>query len=198
VVPAPIPVFSLPNPMDTISANIDLGRTTVAGVASAGGSGIVAAADTLSKTRNIADGLTGAAQSCPADDADVTRYLACLSAALNDFAGELDAIAVDLPPGLANVAQIVQDARRKIDAASSRAQRRLAGATSAAERSAIGKDAVNEARAALSTAASEIRKAISLVRVEDPELIGLQRETIITVASAVDSVNIELSRAVGL
>jgi filamentous hemagglutinin family protein len=198
VVPAPIPVFSLPNPLDAISANIDLGRTTVAGVASAGGSGIVAAAETLSKTRNIGARLTVAAQSCSSSNADVTRYLACLSEALNDFAGELDAIAVDLPPGLANVAQIVQDARREIDAASSRAQRRLAGATSAAERSAIGKDAVNEARAALSTAAIEIRKAISLERVEDPELAGLQRETIITVASAVDSVNIELSRAVGL
>ncbi len=197
--PVPVPTFNLPNPLDSVSTDINLGPTTMTGVAGDGGSGgVTAALETLSETRSVADGLTGAAQSCPANDEDVSRYLACLSDALNNFAGELDAIVADLPPGLANVAQIVQDARRGVDAAASRANRRLASATTAAERTAIRTDAVNEARAAVNTAATEIRKAISLVRAEDPELANIQRETIITVAAAVDSVSIELSRAVGL
>ena len=52
--------------------------------------------------------------------------------------------------------------------------------------------------AAVGTAASEIRKAISFARAEDPELAALQTATVTTVAAAVDSVGIKLSRAVGL
>lgn len=194
----PPPTFTLPNPTDRVSTEISLGPITAGGVAGAAGSGVAKATQTLAETRVIADGLSARAQACSSNDQDVSRYLACLSDALNDFASELDAIVADLPPGLANVAQIVQDARQGVDAARARAESRLAGATTAAEREAIRTDAVNEARAAVDTAATEIRKAISLVRVQDPELASVQRETIVAVAAAVDSVSIELSRAVGL
>ncbi|MCF7699913.1 filamentous hemagglutinin N-terminal domain-containing protein [Loktanella sp. M215] len=197
----PLPGSGLPNPQDRVSTDLGLGPVTgSAGVAAASGSGTAGAVaeETLGKARGIADSLTAKAQSCSGSDQDVSRYLACLSDALNDFAGELDSIVADLPPGLANVAQIVQDARSGVDAARRRAETRLAGATTDAERQAIRSDAIQEARAAIDIASTEIRKAISLVRAEDPELAAIQRETITTVAAAVDSVSIELSRAVGL
>ena len=117
---------------------------------------------------------------------------------MDDFADELDNIAEDLPPGLRNVARIVQDARVEIDAARSRAQSRLATATTDAERAAIRQDAFAESRAALDTASTEIRKAIALVRVDDPELANIQRATITRVATTIDNVGITLTRATGL
>ena len=97
-----------------------------------------------------------------------------------------------------DVARIVQDARRGIDGARARAESRLAGATTEAEREAIRRDAINESRAEIDTAANEIRKAIAFVRADDPELASVQTETITRISTAVESVGIELSRAVGL
>ena len=153
---------------------------------------------TLAAVGNLVSDLLDAINACDQQSGDVNRYLACLSDALNAFAGELDAIATDLPPGMQNVAQIVQDARVQIDTARQRAQMRLATATSDAERDTIRIDAVNEARAALTNASNEIRKAIALVRVEDPELALIQRATINQTASALDTVGISLARATGL
>jgi hypothetical protein len=156
------------------------------------------AKQTLAAVGNLVSDLLDAINACDQQSGDVNRYLACLSDALNAFAGELDAIATDLPPGMQNVAQIVQDARVQIDTARQRAQMRLATATSDAERDTIRIDAVNEARAALTNASNEIRKAIALVRVEDPELALIQRATINQTASALDTVGISLARATGL
>ena len=153
---------------------------------------------TLAAVGNLVSDLLDAINACDQQSGDVNRYLACLSDALNAFAGELDAIATDLPPGMQNVAQIVQDARVQIDTARQRAQMRLATATSDAEHDTIRIDAVNEARAALTNASNEIRKAIALVRVEDPELALIQRATINQTASALDTVGISLARATGL
>ncbi|RNF35914.1 two-partner secretion domain-containing protein [Paracoccus methylarcula] len=153
---------------------------------------------TLARIDEIAAVLEIAAESCSQNDTDVSRYLACLSDALDDFANKLDEIATDLPPGMENVAEIVRDARRNIDTARTRAEQRLATATTAAEREAIRQDAIGEARVAIATASAEIRSAINFVRAEDPELAGVQTATINRVAEAVDSVGVELSRAVGL
>ena len=159
---------------------------------------LVAAQETLENVDGIADTLEARAASCGQSSGNTARYLACLSDALDDFANELDIISADLPPGLRNVARIVQDARVEIDAARSRAQSRLATATTDAERAAIRQDAFAESRAALDTASTEIRKAIALVRVDDPELANIQRATITRVATTIDNVGITLTRATGL
>ncbi|MGR3321320.1 MAG: MBG domain-containing protein [Pseudooceanicola sp.] len=192
--PPVIGVPGLPNPPDSVDTSV---------VTIGGGSGGIAgersrAAETLEVVQNIADSLEAKADACGQGDSDVTRYLACMSDALNDFANELDDISGDLPPALQNVARIVQDARAGMDRARARATQRLATATTEAERRAITNDALNEARAALDTASGEIRKAIALVRVEDPELASLQRATITTVADSIDSVGIKLSRVADL
>jgi filamentous hemagglutinin family protein len=199
IVPRP-PVVTVgfpQNPRDTIEGG---GFDDPSGVISGGGGQIERqrAAETFAKVQDVSGALEIAADSCGESSGDVSRYLACLSDALDDFAGELDAISLDLPPGMENVAQIIQTARSQIDGAATRAASRLADATTEAERQAIRRDAANEARAALNTASNEIRKAITLVRAEDPELANLQRATITTVASAVDTVGIELSRVTDL
>ncbi len=154
--------------------------------------------ETLDAITGISEGFVSQAQSCTQSGKDTDRYLACLSDALYDLTEEVDAISADLPPSMQNVAEILKGARLDVDQARIRAQKRLANASTDAERQAIRADAANEARAALSNASGEIRKAISLVRVEDPELASLQSATITVVADAVDTVGIELSRAVGL
>ncbi len=201
VVPPP-PVFvgfPLPNPSDTIDSDFGGGGDGGTGGAGSGVAGSLAAAEaTFEKVDTISDSLEATADSCGQSSGDVSRYLACMSDALDDFAGELDAISSELPPGMQNVARIVQDARVRVDQARVRAQQRLAGATTDAERETIRREAVGEARDALADAATEIRKSIALVRVEDPELATVQRATITRVAGAMDNVGITMSRAVGL
>ncbi|WCR20965.1 MBG domain-containing protein [Paracoccus alcaliphilus] len=189
---------ALPNPADTILITLGgQGATVVTGSGPASAAAL-AAENILAQVDRFAAVLEIAAENCSQSDADVGRYLACLSDALDAFADRLDEISVDLPPGMENVAEIVRDARRNIDSARSRAEQRLATATTDAERAAIRADAIGEARQAIAGASTEIRKAIALVRAEDPELARVQAATITRVVEAVDSVGIELSRAVGL
>ena len=205
--PDPPAAAVLPNPVDVVGVGGEtgVGSDAVApavGVAATDvvlvSRGVSAARDALGRVDAFATELETRARSCGESADDVTRYLACLADALNDFGDELDAIATDLPPGLANVARIVDTARAGVDQARVRAERRLAGATTDAERRAIRRDAMNEARAAVQEAGTEIRKAIALVRADDPELAALQRATVERVAAAVDTVDIELSRVVDL
>ncbi|UOA28956.1 Heme/hemopexin-binding protein (plasmid) [Pseudosulfitobacter sp. DSM 107133] len=191
--------FGLPNPTDTIVLTVPGGGPVASAPASAGnGSALRAARETLQVVQGLSTSFEVAAAGCNESSDDVTRYMACLSDALNDFANELDAISTDLPPAMQDVARIIRDAQRSVAQARIRAERRLAGATSQAQREQIARDAFGEARAALDTAAGEIRKSISLVRAEDPELAAVQRATIVTVAAAIDNAGIELSRATGL
>ncbi|WP_300042724.1 GLUG motif-containing protein, partial [uncultured Paracoccus sp.] len=208
--PNQIPGLTLPNPPDTIDDGTTTTTTDPTG-ATSGTTGAVdtpatrvilaardSASDTLAQVDQMSSVLEIAAASCSQSDADVSRYLACLSDALDDFANKLDEISTDLPPGMENVAEIVRDARRNIDGARARAEQRLAGATTAAEREDIRRDAINEARGAIATASAQIREAITLVRADDPELARIHSATINRVAQAVDNVGIEMSRAVGL
>ncbi|SDE58176.1 MBG domain-containing protein, partial [Ruegeria marina] len=185
--------FGLPNPADDIRVLFAEGETFT-GMPGSFGPIRQAALTTLGDVRVISDRLVIAAESCQQGSNDVSRYLACLSDALNSFAAELDEISADLPPGMENVATIIRNARSNVDSARQRAERRLATATTDAEREAIRRDALAEARTALDDAAGEIRKAISLVRVEDPELADIQRATITTVSDALETAGIQLSR----
>lgn len=193
------PQIELPNPPDSILILLPDGSgDETGGVSNAGNpsnnAALSQARETLLIVQKLASTLEIAAASCNEDSENVTRYLACLSDALDDFADELDAISTDLPPGMENVARIVRDARQNVTRASERAQARLAGASSQAERDQIAREAIGEAQVALTSAATEIRKAISFVRADDPELAAVQRATVTTVASAIDNVAIELSR----
>ncbi|AUH66540.1 two-partner secretion domain-containing protein [Paracoccus zhejiangensis] len=206
--PLDIPAFGLPNPQDTILvsdgpfASPDPASASVNATGAAVSQIILearnSASSTLAEVNQMSSVLEIAAASCSQSDADVSRYLACLSDALDDFANKLDEISTDLPPGMENVAEIVRDARRNIDSARTRAERRLAGATTTAEREDIRRDAINEARGAIASASAQIREAITLVRADDPELARVHAATINRVAEAVDSVGIELARAVDL
>ena len=205
-IPVPPPVVP-PNPTDNLSITLNIvdtgdgggdgdgtGTTTPGSVSVE----ITNAENTLTEVEAIAESLSEQTSVCDQTSGSVTRYLACLSDSLDGFADALDDIATDLPPGMQNVARIVQDARVEIDQARRRAQSRLASATTDAEREAIRRDAVNESRAALANAADEIRKSIALVRAEDPELATVQRATVTRVASAVDNAGLSLARATGL
>ena len=193
-----LPEFELPNPRDVLTLPGDALVASGIPVAAGTAIGTGAARDTLALVREIAATLEIAAAECGQSSADLDRYLACISDALEDFASGLDAISADLPPGLEDVARIVRDARDGVARARTRALERMASATSDAERAQIFGDALGEARAALDTASGEIRKAITLVRADDPELAEVQRATINTVAAAIDNVGIQLSRVEGL
>ena len=192
--PPGLPPLGVATKFNGFTANVDGG---VANLFTVSSRGATAARQTLGVVDGIAQTLEAQAQGCAGDTQDVSRYLSCLSDALNEFANSLDDIAADLPPGLENVAQIVQDARRQVDGARARAESRLAGATTQAERDAIRNDALNEAIAAVDNAVSEIASTITLVSATDPELASLQRATITEVASAMNAVSIELTQAVG-
>jgi filamentous hemagglutinin family protein len=195
--PPIIPSLDLPNPPDSVFALAPSVPAEVFALApSVPAEVLQISKQTLGTTRSIAQSFR--VSSCDVGSTDVTRYLGCLSQSLDEFGSGLNELATQLPPGLENVGQIIQNARVDIDRVRVRAQRRLSTATTDAERDTIRRDAVNESSAALSTASNEIRKAISLVRADDPELASVQRETIVTVAAAVDTVRIQLIRAVSL
>ena len=88
-------------------------------------------------------------------DTDVSRYLACLSDALDKFANDLDAISTGSAAGHGERRPHQRDACRGVDSAPPGPERRLATATTDAERAAIRRDAINGG--AVATASAWIR-----------------------------------------
>lgn len=174
------------NPTDNIS------------IAIPGGGGTGEAGAVLNRVDRLGNRLGKASGACGQTSAEVSRYLSCISDALDSFAAELDRISSQLPPGMQNVARIVEEARGDIDSLRRSSAQRLARATSDAQREAIRRETLAAAAQTMETAASDIRKSISLIRASDPELANIQRETVFTVAQAVDNVGIQLTRAIGL
>ncbi|MDW3224269.1 MAG: filamentous hemagglutinin N-terminal domain-containing protein [Paracoccaceae bacterium] len=188
--PEVITPAGLPDPPDVVDFGDDLSGFFPATGEFLGPDAAQSSAEVLS----LSDALDIAADACGQGGGDVGRYLACLSDALDSFAGELDAIALDLPPSMENIAQIVRDASLRINAAATRATARLATAETEAERRAIQGEAASEARAALAIASAEIRSAITLVRADDPQSAEFERATILSVADAIDTLGSELER----
>lgn len=184
--PPPTMVPGLPNPNDKI----------IIGLPNLGAADDARA--TLRRVERASGQLTATTTACAQVGSDVKRYLSCITDALDDFAASLDQITSDLPPGMRNVARIVNRASADIKRLGADADRRLARATTDAEREQIRRDTLMAATRTMSGAAAEIRKSITLVRAEDPELAAIQRETVVTVADAADNVGIQLARAVGL
>lgn len=152
---------------------------------------------TLSEVKTSSDSFVASFQSSM-DTSEIGQFFQTKSDMLNDYANKLDAMGSNLPKGLETVSQIIYTARSNMNSAGARAEARLASATSDAQRRAISRDALNESRSALSNASSEIRKAISLVRVNNPEAASVQREIVITIASAIDETVINLLRVSGV
>lgn len=177
---------SIVNPGDSFSIQIP------------GVGGTDGASQILDRVGRLGDRLGRASLACGQSAGDVGRYLSCVSDALDAFGAGLDQISTRLPPGMRNVASIVETASNDIARLRSDADRRLAAATTDAEREQIRRETVAAAAQTMATAAGEIRKSISLIRATDPDLANVQRETVLTVAQAVDDVGIQLSRAVGL
>ncbi|MDO5758507.1 MAG: MBG domain-containing protein, partial [Rhodobacterales bacterium] len=95
-----LPEFELPNPRDSLVLTLPGDALVAPGIPVAAGTaiGTGAARDTLALVREIAATLEIAAAECGQSSADLDRYLACISDALEDFASGLDAISADLPP----------------------------------------------------------------------------------------------------
>ncbi|WP_320239378.1 filamentous hemagglutinin N-terminal domain-containing protein [Cognatiyoonia sp. IB215182] len=195
----PVTIITLPNPPDTLG-DLDL---SPAAAASSGGDGAAtggAVADALegqAQAQVAANGLVTVAEACAGGE-DVETVLACLSDALDAFGTELDTILLQLPPELGDVARIIEDARDGVEAARRRAQARLATATTEAERAQIRNEALIEARASIDIAANRLRQRVALVRAQDPDLAAVQQATISVVATAVETVGVELARATDL
>ncbi|MEL6681934.1 MAG: filamentous hemagglutinin N-terminal domain-containing protein [Pseudomonadota bacterium] len=201
---APVAIFTLPNPIDTIGGlNFGVATDVSGNVVSGGGGGAApagAVADALEGqvlAQAAANSLIGIAESCVGGE-DVETVLICLSDALDAFATELDQILLQLPPELGDVARIIEDARDGVDAARLRAAARLATATTEEERDQIRNEALIEARASINAAALQLRQRVSLVRADDPDLAAVQQATISVVANAVETVGVELARATDL
>ncbi|MEM9247610.1 MAG: MBG domain-containing protein, partial [Pseudomonadota bacterium] len=163
-----------------------------------GAQSIEVAESVLAVIDRASSDLEAAVSSCRESDLLVTDFLGCVSASLDTFSASLDPANLDLPQELASVSAAVIVARQGVDAARARAVSRLAGVTDQAERRQIELDAVAEARSALQTAGAEVTKAIGLLRADDPELASVYRAQADTVIAALNSVEVDLQRAVGL
>jgi hypothetical protein len=128
----------------------------------------------------------------------VTDFLGCIAAALERYGAALDPSVLELPEAMEAVSASIEVARQGIDGARRRAEQRLAGVTDPARRREIESAALGEARAALQTAEAEVTKAITLIRADDPDLANAYRAQARTVLAAIDAVDLELQRAVGL
>ena len=124
--------------------------------------------------------------------AGVDVYLSCLSDGLADFATQLDSISTDLPPGLQNVARIVQDARVEIEAIRQTAQTAVAAAATPAAQQQVAQQATQQAAAVLNTAAQEVRASAELQTTTDPDVAAIQAQTTETVAAALETAGTEL------
>ncbi len=163
-----------------------------------GAQSIQVAESVLAVIDRASSDLQATVETCRETDQAVTDFLGCVSDALESFSATLDPATLDLPQELASVSAAVIVARQGVDAARARAQSRLAGVTDPAVRRQIELDAVAEARTAIQTAEVEVTKAIGLLRADDPELASVYREQANTVVAALNSVEVELQRAVGL
>jgi hypothetical protein len=152
----------------------------------------------LGFVQSASDALALAVVSCEEPDSGLNGYLACLSESLDLFAESLDSRVLDLPPALQNVSAVIKQATRSIEAARSTAARRIGSATSQQEIAAIEREAAQEARAAVSEAVTEIRKAIVLIKADEPQVARLQTQQGEVITAALETVEISLTKAVGL
>ena len=189
-----VPIAQIPNPPDALA----LGGGPIREAAAARTDPLADAEETLAVLEGLAAELEAALEACRRSEPEVEAYLDCLGRELDRYAAALDAIALDLPEPLRGVSAVIQRASREVAAARRTAVRRLAAAETAEERERIGRAAIAEARAAIEVASEEVRAAITLIRAEEPRVASLQTEQGDAIAAALDTVDTELVRVVGL
>ena len=191
---------TLPDPPDAITiAAVDEREATPEPPAPPGTEGELAEAQrTLATVRQASLGLETALSACREGGGAVGAQLDCIAETLGTYADALDDIAIDLPPALSNVAAIIREAQRGVREARDTATQRLAAATTDEERREIERAAVAQATGSVQSAVNEIRNSIDLIRADDPQLAGVFAEQGATVVAAMETVEIELARAIGL
>lgn len=152
--------------------------------------------------RNRVAGASGALapelETCRQSETQIGDYMACVIAALDDYADALDALAADLPPELANVGGIIRDLRDQIENARATAIIQLRENPSPAARRRITANAIATARSAVQSAQAEIRSQISLIRAADSELTANLQQTGAIVINTLENMDGELARAIDL
>ncbi len=200
---APVPPVALPSPPDSIvltgAVQPAAGQpAAVLSPAAPPGAALPGALRTLETLRLRSADLEQALETCRQRSLTAQVQLDCIADALGAYAAALESLTLDLPPALANVGAIIREAQRGVQQARERAAQRLATATTDAERREIERAAVAEATGSVQTAIAEIRKSIELIRADDPQLASVFAEQGATVVAAVQKVEFELARAVGL
>ena len=171
----PFPNVNLFNPPDTISFGLSGGGPTL-------GTGNILndARTTLDSIERSASSLEEKIAQCERDFGQDPRkakaYTTCVGNALDGFADALDSRILSLPGPMKGVSAIVRDAARKVRNAKT----------------------VAEARASVRAAVVEVRKAIALIRADEPGVAQLQIRQGNVIASALENVEVKLSKAVGL
>ncbi|NYS25647.1 MBG-2 domain-containing protein, partial [Rhodobacteraceae bacterium 2376] len=202
------PVFDLPNPPDTITVfDVSDGPSDpgpVTPVDSAPGETATATTEAAEAQQvqgamdSAATGVQQAMQACRQETPLGSELLDCIANALGSYASALDDLALDLPPELAQVSAIIRQAQTGVRDIRTRTDARLATAATDAERRAIERDAVEEAVGVVRGAADEVRRAIELIRADDPQLVSVFSAQGASVVRAIESVEIELVRAIGI
>lgn len=187
------PEFELPNPGDEIVYGGPISNRAASPVDE-----VASAEETLRFLEELAGDMDDAVEACRLSEPEVEDYLDCLGTALDQYATQMDAIALDLPEPLRGVSATIQQASREIAEAREDAVQQLATATTTAERRRIRRQAAERARASVATATAEIRKQIALIRADEPQVARLQAEQGDAITAALDIVGADLERAVGL
>lgn len=135
-------------------------------------------------------------EDCRQSEQQIGDYLACVAAALDQYADELEALEGDLPPELSGVAGIIRDLRVNID--NLRVTADIQIAQNPARRAEITARTIATARSAVLTAQDRIRFQIALIRAVDPDLQAVQRDTGALIVNTLQNFDGELARAVEL
>ena len=188
------PEFDLPNPGDQIV----YGGGPISGLPGGKTDALASAQQTLGYLEQLSGNLDDAVEACRRSQPEAEDYLDCLGTALDRYATQIDAVAVDLPEPLRGVSATIQQASREIAAARATAVRELATARTPADRTRIRRQAVEKARASVARASAEIRKQIALIKADEPQVARLQAEQGDAITAALDTVGADLERAVGL
>ncbi|QDY70936.1 MBG domain-containing protein [Qingshengfaniella alkalisoli] len=163
--------------------------------------GLADRADTEA-TLDVLEGLTSVmaeqVAECEQADPGTGDYLTCLQNALEFYAAQLEDLVVDLPEPLQNVPAFINRAIAEIDATRAQAQNRIAAAATPEEAIAIERQALEQARESVQTAIGEVQKSIDLIRAGDSEFADIEVEQGNEITVALQTVDLGLSRAVGL
>ncbi|WP_209425458.1 MBG domain-containing protein [Pararhodobacter sp. SW119] len=195
ITPPPPPIPPPPNPTDTSTLELPGDEGSGAG---SGGAEVAEAQQVLAVMQDLAQQMEAAVQACRQEGPSGTELLGCIANALGTYADALSELTLDLPPELAQVSAIIRQAQTGVAGIRTRAEAQMAGVTTDAERRAIENAAVQEAIGVVQNAAGEVRRAIELIRADDPQLVSIFSDQGATVVQALETVEIELVRAIGI